>query len=67
LALIDARRSQYVAAAQLLQVTGNLTARILMPDAELYDPNKNFRKVKNKGWTPVEPVVHALDSLAAPK
>jgi len=67
LALIDARRSQYVAAAQLLQVTGNLTARILMPEAELYDPNKNFRKVKNKGWTPVEPVVHALDSLAAPK
>ena len=58
---------QTLNSAQLLQVTGNLTARILMPDAELYDPNKNFRKVKNKGWTPVEPVVHALDSLAAPK
>jgi len=67
LQLIDARRQQYVAAAALLQVTGSLTARTLAPDAEIYDPNKNFKKVKNKGWTPVEPVVHALDSLAAPK
>ncbi len=67
LALIDARRTQYVAAAELLQVTGNLTARTLVPNVELYDPAKNFHKVKNKGWTPVEPVVHALDSLAAGK
>lgn len=67
LQLIDARRQQYVAAAQLLQATGSLTARTLVPDIEVYDPNKNFQKVKNKGWTPVVPVVHAIDSLAAPK
>ncbi len=67
LALVDARRAQYVAAAQLLQVTGVLSARTLAPDVSVYDPNKNFQKVKNRGWTPVEPVVHALDGLAAPK
>ncbi len=67
LQLITARRSQYMAAAQLLQVTGILDARLLAPDVAVYDPNKNFKKVKNKGWTPIEPVVHALDGLAAPK
>ncbi len=44
-----------------------LSARTLAPDVSVYDPNKNFQKVKNRGWTPVEPVVHALDGLAAPK
>ena len=67
LQLIDARRQQYVAAAQLLQVTGALTARVLSPDADIYDPAKNFNKVKNKGWNPIEPAVQALDGLAAPK
>ena len=67
LQLVNARRAQYVAATQLLQVTGNLTAHTFAPDLEVYDPNKNFKKVKNKGWSPVVPVVHALDSLAAPK
>ncbi len=67
LSLIDARRAQYVAAAQLLEVTGVLTAKTLAPDVQLYDPTQNFHKVKNKGWTPIEPVVHGLDSLAAPK
>ncbi len=67
LQLITARRSQYMAAAQLLQVTGILNAHLLAPDVEVYDPNKNFKKVKNKGWSPVEPVVKALDGLAAPK
>lgn len=66
LSLVDARRAQYVAAAQLLQVTGMLTARTLVPDAQIYDPAQNFRRVKNKGWNPIEPVVHGLDSLAAP-
>jgi len=67
LALIDARRAQYVAAAQLLQVTGNLTAHNVAPDVQDYDPTKNFKKVKNKGWNPVEPVVQAVDGLAARK
>ena len=67
LALIDARRAQYVAAAQLLQVTGNLTAHTLAPDVDVYDPTKNYRKVKAKGWNPIEPAVQALDGLAAPK
>ena len=63
--LVNAQRGQYVAAAQLLAVMGNLTAQTFDPSIQLYDPNKHFDQVKNKGWTPLEPVVQALDGLAA--
>ena len=64
--LVNAQRTQYVAAAQLLSVTGGLTAQALSPGVEAYDPAKNFRKVQSKGWTPMVPVVHAVDGLAEP-
>ncbi len=63
--LVNAERTQYVAAAQLLEVMGNLTAQTFDSSATIYDPNKHFDKVKAKGWTPLEPVVNALDGLAA--
>ncbi len=62
--LVNAQRSQYVAAAQLLSVTGNLTAKALAPSTPIYDPKDNFNKVKSKGWTPLEPVVHVVDKAA---
>jgi outer membrane protein len=62
--LINAQRSQYIAAAQLLSVTGGLTAQALVPNLETYDPQKNFNKVQSKGWTPIVPVVHAVDGAA---
>lgn len=65
LALIEAERAQYVAGSQLLSVMGGLTAQAFVPDIEVYDPQENFDDVKRKGWTPLEPVVHALDGLAA--
>ena len=64
--LVNAQRTQYVAAAQLLNVTGGLTAQALSPGIEAYDPAKNFQKVRGKGWTPVVPVIHAVDGLAEP-
>ena len=63
--LIQAQRTQYVAASQLLEVMGNLTAQTFDPSVELYDPTKNFDRVKNKGWTPFETVTRTLDGLAA--
>ncbi len=63
--LVNAQRTQYVAAAQLLSVMGELDAQIFDPSIQLYDPNAHFNQVKAKGWTPLEPVVHALDGLAA--
>lgn len=65
LALIEAERGQYVAGGQLLSVMGGLTAKAFVPDIQVYDPQDHFDDVKSKGWTPLEPVVHALDGLAA--
>ncbi len=65
LALIEAERGQYVAGSQLLSVMGGLTAKAFVPDIQVYDPQQHFDDVKSKGWTPLEPVVHALDGLAA--
>jgi outer membrane protein len=62
--LVNAQRGQYVAAAQLLSVTGNLTAQALAPSTPVYDPKEHFNKVKSKGWTPLEPVVRVVDGAA---
>jgi len=67
LALINARRDEYVASAGVLNVMGLLEARYVAPAAPLYDPAKSFDRVKNSGWVPWEPVVAGLDSLAAPR
>jgi len=64
LALINAQRAEYVASSQLLAVMGDLEARALTPESEIYDPAKNFDSVKNKGATPLDPVIRVLDSAA---
>lgn len=66
LQLLDSQRTQYVAASQLLSVVGGLTAQAFVPDIQVYDPQQHFDQVKNKGWTPLEPVSRTLDSLATP-
>jgi outer membrane protein len=73
LSLVGSRRDQYVATALLLSAMGKLEAANLVgvgtgPDQiELYDPRRNFNRVKNKGRVPVlEPVVEALDHIGAP-
>ena len=63
--LVNAQRGQYVAATQLLAVTGNLTPQTFAANVETYDPAKNFNRVKNKGWTPLIPVVQTVDAAAA--
>lgn len=63
--LVNAQRNQYVAASQLLSVTGNLTAQAFVSTIQVYDPKTNFKKVQSKGWTPLVPVVHAVDGAAS--
>ncbi|EGF90350.1 type I secretion outer membrane protein, TolC family protein [Asticcacaulis biprosthecium C19] len=65
LQLLEAERTQYVAASQLLSVMGGMTVQAFVPSIEVYDPQENFNNVKSKGWTPLEPVSRALDGLAA--
>jgi len=62
--LVNAQRGQYVAATQLLAVTGKLTPQTFGANVETYDPAKNFNKVKNKGWTPIVPIVQTVDNAA---
>jgi outer membrane protein len=66
LALINARRDEYVASAQVLNVMGLLEARNIAPGAPIYDPEKSFNRVKFSGFVPWEPIVSIVDSLAAP-
>lgn len=66
LSLINAERSEYLAAAQLLVVTGDMRADGFVADIELYDPAENFEAVRRKGATPLEPLVRAVDGLVVP-
>lgn len=65
--LARARAAEYVARVQLLAVTGVLTPDALAPAVEPYDAAANFRRVKDRGATPLEWPVRALDALGAPE
>ncbi len=66
-ALVVARRDEYVASASVLQAMGVLNVANLAPDVERYDPVKSYDKVNHAfGWVPWEPVVEAIDHVGAP-
>jgi outer membrane protein len=67
LQLVISRHDEYVAAAQLLASMGRLEIRYLNPALPPYDPRRNFDRVRNKGWLPIDPVVEALDAVGAPR
>lgn len=48
--LITANRDQYVAAFALLSALGQLNAKTLDLQVELYDPEENYRNVRYKFW-----------------
>jgi outer membrane protein len=66
LSLVSARHDEYVAAAVLLSAMGKLEARYLVPGVEQYDATANGKKFSHKlGWTPWEPVLVFIDSVAS--
>jgi outer membrane protein len=66
-ALVVARRDEYVASASVLQAMGVLNVANLAPDVERYDPVKSYNKVNHAiGWVPWEPAVRVIDKLGAP-
>jgi outer membrane protein len=66
-ALVVARRDEYVASASVLQAMGVLNVANLAPEVERYDPVKSYTKVNHAvGWVPWEPVVQVIDKLGAP-
>jgi outer membrane protein len=67
LALVNARRDEYVASAGLLAAMGKLEARYLIPDVQTYDPVLNANRVNASwGWVPWEPVLEAVDRIGGP-
>ena len=67
LAMINARRDEYVASAILLAAMGKLEARYLTPDVETYDPVLNANRVNfSWGWVPWEPVLEIVDRVGGP-
>lgn len=64
--LLQARHDLYVGAAAVLRYSGGLEARTLLTDAPLYDPSVNTRRVARIGAFPADPLLRALDGLAAP-
>jgi outer membrane protein len=66
-ALVVARRDEYVASASVLQAMGVLNVASLAPDVERYDPVKSYDKVNHAfGWVPWEPLVQGIDKVGAP-
>ena len=66
-ALVVARRDEYVASASVLQAMGVLNVANLAPEVPRYDPVKSYDKVNHSfGWVPWEPVVRGIDKVGAP-
>jgi outer membrane protein len=61
------RYNEFVARAALLAAIGDLTVEKIAPDVPAYDAEGDFRKVRNRGRTPLEPIVQALDNIGAAK
>lgn len=67
LALVTARRDEYVASAAVLQAMGALNVAALAPNVERYDPKVSYDRVNHAvGWVPWEPVVQVIDKVGAP-
>lgn len=66
-ALVGARRDEYVASAIVLQAMGQLDVGKLAADTKTYDPKVSYDRVTHGvGWTPWEPIVEAIDKVGAP-
>lgn len=65
--LVRARAQEYILRIQLLAATGVLTPEMLSSSVNHYDPAANFRRVRNKGSTPLEWPARTLDAIGSPR
>lgn len=63
LAVVSARRDEYVATALVLAATGSLDLTNLAPGEKPYDPKINADRLRSEGAAPWEGAVEALDRL----
>jgi outer membrane protein len=67
LALVGARHDEYLAGAAVLSAMGRLEASAIAPNVALYDPQKAFERIRQRGALPWDPVLEGLDSLGQPQ
>ncbi len=66
-ALVGARRDEYVAGAVVLQAMGQLDVNKLSAGTKAYDPKTSYDRVTHSiGWVPWEPAIEAIDKVGAP-
>jgi outer membrane protein len=62
---VNARRDEYVSAANVIAAMGRLEAKNLTPTIAQYDPKTNFRPLRTAiGWVPWEEAVEVVDRAA---
>jgi outer membrane protein len=67
LALVSARRDEYLASAVVLQAMGQLDVNKLSSTTTAYDPKVSYNRVTHSvGWVPWEPAIEAIDKVGAP-
>ena len=65
LTLLSSRYTEYLARATLLLAMGRLDARTVNSAIPARDPDAEFKKVRWRGMTPVEPVAMLLDHVGS--
>jgi len=63
--LLQNRYNEYIARAALLAAMGELSVDKIAPGTPLYDPEADFRRVRNLGRTPLEPIAQAIDRIGS--
>ncbi len=66
-ALVSARRNEYVAQAAVLAAMGRLQGPQLVASVEAYDPAANAAAVRGRGALPWDAAIESLDRIASPK
>jgi outer membrane protein len=65
LTLLQSRYQLYVNHAALLAAMGSLSAQDIVANISAYDPEANFRAVRNRGMTPFEYVAMGIDRIGS--
>ena len=65
LQLVQSRYNVYVSHAALLGAVGELSAQQIADGIRVYDPEANFRRVRNAGVTPLDLIARSLDRIGS--
>ena len=65
LAFLQSRYEEYVASASLLAAIGDLRTESIVDHLDTYDPATYFKRVRNSGATPLEPIARTIDRIGS--